>query len=200
MSLGDALSIAMAGLRANQASMSLVSSNVANAETPGYIRKTVDQVVTNNGQTGTGVQINGINRQLDDYVLAQLRTETSGASYASLRNDFLQQLQGLYGNPNSTGTLEDAFKGLTTAMQALASAEFDDRLRDHFTNRFTVAPFLDRIRRALGDRPLIAEDLGYITADVAALRGVPGIAGVITGKAIYEGRFTVVQAVAELAR
>ncbi|WP_031336665.1 flagellar hook-associated protein FlgK [Rhodopseudomonas sp. B29] len=122
MSLGDALSIAMAGLRANQASMSLVSSNVANAETPGYVRKTVDQVVTNSGQTGTGVQINGVNRQLDDYVLAQLRTETSGASYASLRNDFLQQLQGLYGNPNSTGTLEDAYNGLTTAMQALSTS------------------------------------------------------------------------------
>lgn len=122
MSLGDALSIAMAGLRANQASMSLVSSNVANAETPGYIRKTIDQVVTNNGQTGTGVQINGVNRQLDDYVLAQLRTETSGASYASLRNDFLQQLQGLYGNPNSSGTLENAYTGLTTAMQALSTS------------------------------------------------------------------------------
>jgi len=35
MSLSDALSIAMSGLRANQAAMSLVSSNVANAETPG---------------------------------------------------------------------------------------------------------------------------------------------------------------------
>ena len=63
MSLGDALSIAMAGLRANQASMSLVSSNVANAETPGYIRKTIDQVVTNNGQTGTGVQRMSLGQQ-----------------------------------------------------------------------------------------------------------------------------------------
>src|SRR3977135_3590629 len=94
MSLGDALSIAMAGLRANQAAMSLVSSNVANAETPGYVRKSVDQVTTNTGSTGSGVNINGINRELDQYVQAQLRTETSGASYASLRSDFLNQLQG----------------------------------------------------------------------------------------------------------
>uniref|UniRef100_E6VHF1 Flagellar hook-associated protein 1 n=1 Tax=Rhodopseudomonas palustris (strain DX-1) TaxID=652103 RepID=E6VHF1_RHOPX len=122
MSLGDALSIAMAGLRVNQASMSLVSSNVANAETPGYVRKTVNQGVTVSGQTGTGVQVNGINRQLDDYVLAQLRTEISGASYASLRSDFLGQLQGLFGDPNSTGTLESSFNGLTTAMQALATS------------------------------------------------------------------------------
>ena len=46
MSLSDALSIAMSGLRVNQAAMSLVSSNVANAETPGYVRKTLDQVAT----------------------------------------------------------------------------------------------------------------------------------------------------------
>src|SRR5258708_1725681 len=122
MSLGDALSIAMAGLRANQAAMSLVSSNVANAETPGYVRKTTDQVTTNTGSTGSGVNINGVNRELDQYVVTQLRTETSGASYASLKSDFLNQLQGLYGDPNSTGTLENAFNSLTTAVQALGTS------------------------------------------------------------------------------
>jgi flagellar hook-associated protein 1 len=122
MSLGDALSIAMAGLRANQAAMTLVSSNVANAETPGYVEKSVDQVTTNTGSTGSGVNINGVNRQLDQYVQAQLRTETSGASYASLRSDFLKQLQGIYGDPNSTGTLENSFSALTTAVQALGTS------------------------------------------------------------------------------
>lgn len=122
MSLGDALAIAMAGLRANQAAMSLVSSNVANAETPGYVRKSTDQVTTNTGSTGSGVNVNGVNRQLDQYVQAQLRTETSGASFASLRSDFLKQLQGIYGNPNSTGTLENSFNSLTTAVQALGTS------------------------------------------------------------------------------
>ena len=122
MSLGDALSIAMAGLRANQASMSLVSSNVANAETPGYVRKSTDQVTTNTGSIGSGVNVNGVNRELDQYIQAQLRTETSGASYATLRSSFLKQLQGLYGNPGSTGTLENAFNGLTSAVQALGTS------------------------------------------------------------------------------
>ena len=38
MSLGQALSTALSGLRTNQAALALVSSNVANAETPGYVR------------------------------------------------------------------------------------------------------------------------------------------------------------------
>lgn len=122
MSLSDALSIAMSGLRANQAAMSLVSSNVANAETPGYVRKTLDQVTTNSGSYGSDVRIVGVNRELDQYIQAQLRTETSGAGYASLRSNFLQQLQSIYGNPGSVGTLEDAFNGLTTAVQALSTS------------------------------------------------------------------------------
>ncbi len=138
MSLGDALSIAMSGLRATQASMTLVSSNVANAETPGYVRKTSDQVVTNSGTGGSGVQVNGVNRQLDEYIQAQLRTETSGASYASLKADFLQQLQSIYGDPNSSGTLEDAFNGLTTAVQALGTSPDSQSARTGVVNAAQV--------------------------------------------------------------
>ncbi len=47
--------------------------------------------------------------------------------------------------------------------------------------------------------PVIASGGVATLADVTALALVPGIAGVITGKAIYEGRFTVAQAVAALA-
>jgi flagellar hook-associated protein 1 len=137
MSLSDALSIAMSGLRANQAAMSLVSSNVANAETPGYVRKTVDQVTVDSGY-GSSVRIAGVNRELDQYIQAQLRTETSGAGYASLRSNFLQQLQSLYGNPGSVGTLEDAFNGLTTAVQALSTSPDSQSARIGVVNAANV--------------------------------------------------------------
>ena len=48
--------------------------------------------------------------------------------------------------------------------------------------------------------PVIASGGVAELADLAALRAVPGVSGVITGKALYEGRFTVAQALAELAR
>ncbi len=48
--------------------------------------------------------------------------------------------------------------------------------------------------------PVIASGGVSSLADVAALRAVPGIAGVITGKALYEGRFTVAEALQELVR
>src|SRR5260370_7980735 len=116
MSLSQALYTAMSGLRATQASLALVSSNVANAETPGYVRKTVNQITGVTGDFGSSVRINGVNRELDAYLQTQIRTEMSGAAYADVRSTFLANLQTVYGNPDSTGTIEDAFNALTTAV------------------------------------------------------------------------------------
>lgn len=122
MSLGQALATAMSGLRANQAALALVSSNVANAETPGYIKKSLIQTATTTADYGSSVRVAGVNRELDAFVQAQLRTEMSGAAYANIRSTFLANLQGVYGNPDSTGTLESAFNTLTTAIQALSTS------------------------------------------------------------------------------
>ena len=46
--------------------------------------------------------------------------------------------------------------------------------------------------------PVIASGGVATLADLTALKAVPGIAGVITGKALYEGRFTVAEALQEL--
>jgi flagellar hook-associated protein 1 FlgK len=122
MSLSQALSIAMSGLRATQLGLSLTSSNVANADTPGYIRKTVNQVQTVSGAIGAGVSVTGINRELDLYLQQQIRTEQSGASYADLRSSILSSLQSIYGTPGATGTLETAFNSLVTAVQGLSTS------------------------------------------------------------------------------
>ncbi|KWV58419.1 flagellar biosynthesis protein FlgC [Bradyrhizobium macuxiense] len=122
MGLSQALSTAMSGLRATQASLSLVSSNVANSETPGYTKKTLNQVAGTTGDYGSSVFISGVNRQLDEFLQTQLRTETSGASYADIRSTYLANLQSVYGNPDSTGTIEDTFNKLLTAIQGLSTS------------------------------------------------------------------------------
>lgn len=121
MGLSQALSTAISGLRANQAALALVSSNVANAETPGYVRKTVTQIQTVAGDS-TNVRITGVNRELDTYIQKQVLTETSGAAYADVRSSALANLQGVYGDPNSNGTIEATFNNLTSALQALSTS------------------------------------------------------------------------------
>ena len=124
----------MSGLRANQAALSLVSSNVANIETPGYVRKTVNQIQTTTGTGSAGVSVTGVNRELDVYVQKQVLTETSGASYATTLSNALQRLQGIYGDPSSNTTLEAAFNQLTAALQALSTTSDSPAARSTAVN------------------------------------------------------------------
>jgi flagellar hook-associated protein 1 FlgK len=122
MSLAQALATAVSGLRATQAGISLVSANVANAETPGYVRKTATQIETAAGDLGISVRVDSVNRILDQYVQRQLRVETSGASYADLRAQFYDQLQTVYGVPGSQSAFETVYNNFTTALQGLSTS------------------------------------------------------------------------------
>jgi flagellar hook-associated protein 1 len=92
MNLSDALTTALAGLRVTQASLSVTAANVANANTPGYVVETSNQVEIAAGDAGVGVKTAGINRELDTLVQGQLRTESSGGSYADTLSQLYQQL------------------------------------------------------------------------------------------------------------
>jgi flagellar hook-associated protein 1 FlgK len=129
MSLSQALSAAISGLKVNQSGLALVAANVANAGTPGYIRKTVTQVATAGNGTGIGVYMSGVQRELDTYVQSQLRTENSGASYATTRSQALNQLQDVYGTPGSANTLESVYNTFTNALQALQASPDDSAAR-----------------------------------------------------------------------
>ncbi len=123
MSLSSALSTVMAGLSTNQAALSIVSSNVANAKTPGYVARSLNQIeiAGASSDAGASVRVTGVNRQLDQYLLSQLRTETAGAGYADQMSSILTQLQSIYGTPGGDGTLEAAYNNFTSALQALAA-------------------------------------------------------------------------------
>ena len=64
-----------------------------------------------------------------------------------------------------------------------------------------VGPDVDGLRRSvdLAPAPVIASGGVATLDDVAALAQVPGLGGVITGRALYEERFTVPEALAVLA-
>ncbi|MCC6776581.1 MAG: flagellar hook-associated protein FlgK [Hyphomicrobiales bacterium] len=122
MSLSQALATAVAGLHVTQTGLSIVAANVANAETPGYVRKTATQIETAAGDSGISVRTDAINRVLDEYVQRQLRLESSGASYANTRAQFYDQLQRVYGEPGSDSAIETVFNKFLSAVQALATS------------------------------------------------------------------------------
>src|SRR5262245_13802181 len=155
MGLSQALGTAASGLRATQSSLSLVAANIANAATPGYIRKTSIQASTASAGAAPGVQTLGVARELDLYVQRQLRTEQSGGAYADLRAQFYQRLQQIYGDPTSPGSIEVTFNSFTSALQGLAASPADPVAR----------------RGALSAAQMLTQTLNILTSDIQALRG-----------------------------
>ena len=81
MSLTGTLNTALAGLQVSQQALQIVGGNVANQQTPGYVRKTLTQIATGGGTT-ISVRSTSIDRQLDTLIQGQLRQATSGGSFA----------------------------------------------------------------------------------------------------------------------
>jgi flagellar hook-associated protein 1 len=133
MSLTQALTTALSGLQVNQASISMVASNVANADTPGYTRKVVNQVSIG-GSSSIGVRVSDIQRQIDLYIQRQLRVENAGASYADTRAQMYSQLQEIYGQPGSDTSLESVYNSFTSALQVLSTSPDDPGARTAVVN------------------------------------------------------------------
>jgi flagellar hook-associated protein 1 len=125
MSLGQALTAAIDGLSVTQSGLTLIAANVANAGTPGYTAKTQSLETVTAGGLNIGVDVAGVNRQLDEFLRTQLRTESSGGAYADLATQIYQQLQQLYGDPASSTSLQATYAGFTGAVQSLVSNPSD---------------------------------------------------------------------------
>jgi flagellar hook-associated protein 1 FlgK len=154
MSISQALATSLSGLRATQAGMSLIAANVANAQTPGYVRKSLDLAQTTSGIDGSSVRVAGVNRVLDQYLQSQLRVEVSGGAYADLRANFYEQLQGIYGDPNSNNSLESVFNTFAGAVQSLVTSP------DSTAARSLV----------LSSAQVLAQTLNSTTANIQGLR------------------------------
>jgi len=123
MSITQALSAALAGVNVTQQGLAVIAGNVANANTPGYIEETVNTVATATaGQAGAGVDISGVNRDLNTLLQSQLWTETSGGSYADATSQLYQQLQQIYGTPGSSSSFDAIFDNFTSALQTLSTS------------------------------------------------------------------------------
>jgi len=133
MSLTQALSTALSGLQVNQASISIVAANVANADTPGYTRKVVNQVAIG-GSASIGVRVSDIQREIDLYIQRQLRVENAGASYADTRANMYSQLQDIYGQPGADTSLESVYNSFTSALQVLSTSPDDPGARTAVVN------------------------------------------------------------------
>ncbi len=154
MSISQALNTSLSGLRATQAGMAVIAGNVANAQTPGYVRKTLQLQTVAASDLGGSVRVAAVTREIDQYVQRQLRVETAGGGYADLRALFYSRIQGLLGAPGSDAALETVFNNFTNALQALSTSPDSAAARSN----------------VLSSAQVLTQNLNGLTTDVQSLR------------------------------
>jgi flagellar hook-associated protein 1 FlgK len=105
MSITSALGAALTGLSATSRQAEILSSNVANATTPGYARREVSLQAAVLAGSGQGVQISGIIRNIDAALLAERRLAAAGDGDRSTRAGFLNLVEQALGTPDSPGSI-----------------------------------------------------------------------------------------------
>jgi len=126
VSLDIARLIAFSGLSAAELQISLASSNISNADTPGYTQKNAHQSSVVTGGVGTGVVITGISSNVDRLLLKSLIGATSDLGAANVTNSVLSELQQLFGSASSSGSattgtsLANSLASLESALSSLA--------------------------------------------------------------------------------
>jgi len=102
MSLLGSLQLAAGGLNASQIGLQVVGQNIANANTPGYIREQViltPQSTQRQGNLllGLGVRVTAIVQKIDTFLEERLRGATSERVGAERQEDTYLQLESLLG-------------------------------------------------------------------------------------------------------
>ncbi|WP_316225105.1 MULTISPECIES: flagellar hook-associated protein FlgK [unclassified Bradyrhizobium] len=128
MSLDVARLIAFSGIMATETQISVASSNISNADTAGYTKKTADQTTSVTGGVSTGVTITGISSNVDKLLLKSLISATSDLGSADTTNNYMTQLEQLFGSASSSGTstsgtsVANSLASLESALSSLASS------------------------------------------------------------------------------
>lgn len=123
MSFAAIRNTATSALASSQVNMQIAASNIANADTAGYTRKTGTQLMTATGGLGAGVEVASVSGSADKYLLKSLNAATSELASASALKQFADRVQALFGTISSDGssnTLANHVSAFETALAQLS--------------------------------------------------------------------------------
>jgi flagellar hook-associated protein 1 FlgK len=127
----SALTIGLSGLLVDQRLLDLTGQNITNANTPNYHRQVANlaESVSGTGSSavGSGVEITGITRTVNQLLEQAVVTNTSASNNASTQLNGLNQLQSFLAT--GSGSLHDALGNLFTQLEALSPQPDDPTQR-----------------------------------------------------------------------
>ncbi len=120
MSLSLALQNALTGLEINQRALSVISHNVANANTEGYTRQQADLSSVYYDGVGAGVKVEDITRKVDIYLEQAIQKQTASVGRTTVIEDFMERIQILLGEPGQANSLDEYIENFFNGLQDLA--------------------------------------------------------------------------------
>jgi flagellar hook-associated protein 1 FlgK len=120
--LSSAISAAKSGLQVSSLRAEIAASNVANATTPGYVRRSVTLSEATAGGQGNGVTSNGITRAQDTAVKAARRELTSDVSQANVLASTWKSISSRIGDTANGEGLFKTFSDFETALSRSVAA------------------------------------------------------------------------------
>lgn len=128
MSLFGTIRMASNTLRADQIALQVAGQNIANAETPGYIREEVvlkpaPMQKLGGLPLGLGVEVAAVVQKIDHFLEERLRASVSDRSGAEVREQVFQQLEGLVGELNDSDLSSDLTRFFSSISELLNQPE-----------------------------------------------------------------------------
>lgn len=137
--MSDLLSIGYTGLRAYSKALSTVGDNIANAQTPGYARRRLDlgevpagsnMVLYRGSVTPGGVDIKGVVRSVDQWLIDDSRISSGDSERASTKLDWMNRVEGALSD--DTNGIKTALNKFYTTADLLTSDPNNPTLRSQF--------------------------------------------------------------------
>lgn len=163
LSTFGSLNTALTTLRSMQHSIQTSSHNIANAATPGYSRQQTMLVTghpysvpstnryNSNGQVGTGVNVEKIQRFRSNFLDNQIRNESLMQNGWEVRRDVWQQVEVVFNEPSDTG-INSHLNKFWSAWHNLATTPDSVAARSHMAETATdLSASLRNTHRQLKD-------------------------------------------------
>ena len=184
------MSLGTTAMFANYASMQTTGHNIANAQTPGYSRQTVDLQSAGSqnsgaGFVGKGVDVVTVKRAADQFLTQQSQSAASMAAMDDARSSNLQQLEAVFptgdtGVGAAMGDFLNAYVDLgnspadSSARQVILSdaSEIADRFSTAGTAIQTLQQGVNQdLKSSVAQANQVAAQIAQVNEQITALRG-----------------------------
>jgi flagellar hook-associated protein 1 FlgK len=145
VAINSILTAGLSSINANSAAMRVTANNIANVNTPGYVRRTVQHETLAPAGLLSGVTLGEVNRAVDAYFGREVVNSRAAFARYDTQSTFMDQLNAVLGAPGDGSSLSSRLDSLYAA---LGQASLDPAL---LANRQSALAQFQNVAQSVSD-------------------------------------------------